>query len=98
MSGILSQIEYPSRCKLRCFLGRGQNTDRCSVPAQKIRSLLESSLDVGRYFQPRAFTEFPVRQEIAQVRRAVPSNREAIDEDVDPWGVQHVRASASGLF
>ena len=28
------------------------------------------------------FTEFPARQEIAQIRRAVPSNREAIDEDV----------------
>jgi hypothetical protein len=63
-------------------LSRGQNTDRCSVPAQKIRGLLESSLDVERYFQPREFTEFPVRQEIAQIRQAVPSNREAIDEDV----------------
>ena len=78
MFGILSQIEHPSRYKQRYFLSRGQN----SVPAQKIRGLLESSLDVGRYFQPRAFTEFPVRQEIAQIRRAVPSNREAIDEDV----------------
>ena len=82
MFGILSQIEHPSRCKLRYFLSRGQNTDRCSVPAQKIRGLLESSLDVGRYFQPRAFTEFPVQLEIAQIRRAVPINREAIDEDV----------------
>ncbi len=51
-------------------------------PCSKKRGLLESSLDVGRYFQPRVFTEFPVRQEIAQIRRAVPSNREAINEDV----------------
>jgi hypothetical protein len=28
MFGILSQIEHPSRCKLRYFLSRGQNTDR----------------------------------------------------------------------
>ena len=69
MFGILSQIEHPRRCKLRYFLSRGQNTDRCSVPAQKIRGLLESSLHVGRYFQPRAFTEFPARQEIAQIRK-----------------------------
>ncbi len=64
------------------FLSRGQNTVRCSVPALKIRGLLKSSLNVGRYFQPRAFAEFPVRQEIAQVGWAVPSNHEAIDENV----------------
>ncbi len=70
------------RCKLKYFLSRGQNAIRCSVPAQKIRGLLESSLNVGRYFQPRAFAEFPVRQEIAQVGWAVPSNREVINGKV----------------
>ncbi len=70
------------RCKLKYFLSRGQNAVRCSVPAQKIRDLLESSLNVGQYFQPRAFAEFPVRQETAQVGWAVPSNREAINGNV----------------
>ena len=44
--------------------------------------LLKSSLDVGRYFQPRAFAEFHARQKIAQVGWVVPSNREAIDGNV----------------
>ena len=78
----MTQIEYPSRCILRYFFSRGQNADRRSVPAQKIRGLLESSLDVGRFFQPCAFAEFSVRQEIPQIRWAVPSNREAIDRNV----------------
>ena len=67
---------------MRYFLSRGQNTNRCSVPAQKIRGLLESCLDVGQYFQPHAFTAFPVRQEVAQAGWAVPSNREALNGDV----------------
>jgi hypothetical protein len=107
--------EYPHklsirmRCKLKYSLSREQNAVRRSVPAQKIRGLLESSLNVGRYFQPRAFAEFPVRKEIAQVGWAVPSNREAIDGNVialivgqmverDPWGLLHVHARASGSF
>ena len=67
------------RCKLKYFLSKGQNAVRRSVPAQTIRDLLESSLDVGQYFQPHVFAEFPVRQEIAQVGWAVPSNRETFD-------------------
>ncbi len=63
-------------------MSRGQNAVRRSVPAQKIRGLLESSLNVGRYFQPHAFAEFPVRQEIAQVGWVVPSNCEAINGNV----------------
>jgi hypothetical protein len=64
------------------FLSRGLNTVRRSVPAQKIRGLLESSLNEGQNFQPRAFVEFPVGQEIAQVGWAMPSNREAFDGNV----------------
>jgi hypothetical protein len=80
--------EYPHklsirmRCKLKYFLSRGQNAIRRSVPAQKIRGLLKPSLNVGQYFQPRASAEFPVRQEIALVGWAVPSNREAINGNV----------------
>jgi hypothetical protein len=83
-------LEYPHklsirmRCKLKFFLsrGRGQNAVRRSVPAQKIRGLLKPSLNVGRYFQPRGSAEFTVRQELAQVGWAVPSNHEAINGNV----------------
>jgi hypothetical protein len=81
-------LEYPHklsiqmRCKLKFFLSRGQNAIRRSVPAQKIRGLLKPSLNVGGYFQPRGSAEFTVRQELAQVGWAVPSNREAINGNV----------------
>ncbi len=74
-------LEYPHklsirlRCKLEHFLSRGQNISRCSIPVQKIRGLLESSLDAW-------FAKFPVRQKIAQVGWAVPSNCEAINVNV----------------
>ncbi len=50
---LMECLEYPHklsirmRCKLKYFLSRGQNAVRRSVPAQKIRGLLESSLNVG---------------------------------------------------
>ena len=70
-------------CRLtNYFLSRGLIPVRRSVPAQKIRGLLESSLNEGQHFQPRAFVEFPVGHEIAQVGWAMPSNREAFDGNV----------------
>ena len=53
-------------------------------PAQKIRGILESSRDERRNFQPRAVVEFPVRQEVAQVGWAMPSNGELLDGYVVP--------------
>jgi hypothetical protein len=50
---LMECLEYPHklsiqmRCKLKYFLSREQNAIRRSVPAQKIRGLLESSLNVG---------------------------------------------------
>jgi hypothetical protein len=49
---------------------------------KKIWGLLESSPNVGRYFQPHAFVKFPVQQEISQVGWAVPRDREALNGDV----------------
>jgi len=54
-------------------------TRRWSAPAQKIRGILESSRDEQRSFQPRAVVEFPVRQEVAQVGWAMPSDGKLLD-------------------
>ena len=63
-------------------MSRGQGHRRWSAPAQKVRGILESSRDERRNFQPRAVVEFPVRQEVAQVGWAMPSNGESLDGDV----------------
>ena len=55
-----------------------------ACPCSKIRGILESSRDERRNFQPRAVVEFPVRQEVAQVGWAMPSNGELLDGDVVP--------------
>lgn len=65
-------------------MSRGQGHRRWPAPAQKIRGILESSRDERRNFQPRAVVEFPVRQEVAQVGWAMPSNGELLDGDVVP--------------
>jgi hypothetical protein len=58
--GIPSQFEFVQICKLKYLLSRGQIIGKHSVPAQKTRGLLDSSpSNVGIYFQPRAFVEFP---------------------------------------
>jgi hypothetical protein len=73
------KLSIPMRCKRKYFLSRGKNAVRHSVPAQIMRDLLKSSLNVGQYFQLHVFAEFHVREEIAQAGWAVPNNREAIN-------------------
>ena len=55
-----------------------------ACPCSKKRCILESSRDERQTFQPRAVGEFPVRQEVAQVGWAMPSNGELLDGDVVP--------------
>jgi hypothetical protein len=93
-------------CKLKYFLSRGQNAVRHYDPTKKIRGLLESSPNVGGYFQPCAFVEFPVGQEIAQVGWAVPSDCETLNGNVTflivggvgvgSWGLLHSCTRAFG--
>ena len=71
------------RCRVNnVFFEHGTKCLTAFSPCSKIKGLLESSLNVGQYFQPRAFVEFPVGQEIAQVGWAVPSDCEAFDGNV----------------
>ncbi len=72
-----SQIRQPM-----LFFEQRVRPPEVAAPAQKKRGILESSRDERRNFQPRAVVEFPVGQEVAQIRWAMPSDGELLERDV----------------